>query len=258
LFVVRCDGAGRVVWTQRIAMSGPHEGTIADLGIGTDQKGQVTTWGRFWGTLLTADSPTRAEPFEQARFVLRFDAQGALCWARKLAACRGDDARISVLGSGRVIVAERAAPLTDEPPNSRTLSRLPTMRDLVISILGDTQGDVLREVRYTGGPHTIISRAVVAPTGTHGFVCGGYFNGEIYVSSKQSIRSGNEEWMFLGDAKTWWRAFRGTSIQGGLRVLGDASGAKIVCGWFGGTIEIGCGGLTSTEGAGLFVARFGT
>lgn len=251
LFVVRCDVAGRVLWTQRITMSHPHEGEITDLRIGVDRKGHLTAWGQFCGSLNNADGPLCAEPSEQARFVVRFDSHGPIRWARKKTGYQSDGMALAVLGSGCVVVAERAAALTDSHPNRAT------SRDLLVSVLSAADGALFHEARYTGGPHTVIGRAVVAPTGDKGFVCGGYFNGEIYTGSKQSIKSGSEEWLFLGGSKTWWRAFRGVALQGGLRVCGDASGAKIVAGWFAGTIDVG-GRLTSTDRAGLFVARFAT
>lgn len=98
------DSQGRHLWSHSLGGADDNMG----LDITTDQAGNVTLSGVFWGTIQIGDKTlTSSDPDSGDVFIAHYDPQGRLLWSRRVGGKSYNNfARISSRGlSGRILLA---------------------------------------------------------------------------------------------------------------------------------------------------------
>ncbi|MFT3766091.1 MAG: hypothetical protein QM820_11335 [Minicystis sp.] len=251
-----CEGGQCVdyyVWAKRFGDSNSQWGdAVAVDGLGnTFLAGQVKGTVNFGGATLTAPAP-------KAITLAKFDSTGAHIWSKVFTGGQlNHTSGMTTDFTGRVLLTGTAANGSDF--GGGPLTGAATASNFFVAKL-DTGGNHLWSRLFSSGN----GKAIATSSAGEFFVLGELFSSTVDFGCGNLPSSGAAALgvaKFSGASNTclWSKRFGGTTTTSshGAGIAVDASGNTIVAGMFSGSIDFGCGGLSSaTNGTGsAFVAK---
>ncbi|MFO0589889.1 MAG: hypothetical protein U0441_20275 [Polyangiaceae bacterium] len=244
---VRLASDGAIAWDYSWPITAGH---ADDPHVGVDESGAALLWGTFRGSLALHDG-VRAESASEARYFVRIEPDGRLCWAYPLPAYSLTPHAIGVARDGEIAHVFMVPAVHTKGPRAAPL--------LVVRCI-DTDGKPRSLVRGQLDRHGAISSLCVAPGGRDGFTLAGYFSGVLQLgdTTLQSVTPASEA-VFIAhvnpNGAVTGRAFQGPQLQAGLSVHASTPGSVVVGGWLCGSMVLGDHTVTSPAAqAALFLA----
>jgi|GEM_PF-1407407 len=199
-FLARYDGAGAAQWVQQIG------GVLDDRanGVAVDSAGNAYVVGEFAGTTQLPGVSLSTGVSDQNAFIARFDATGALNWARQAGGTLPDSARAVTVDAGdRVFVAGYFSGAATF--GSETIVSVGNTYDAFLTRL-DTNGN-FAFAQQAGGSDLGGDLALgVAADAAGNAILAGYFNGASALGGASPESAGGEDIFvarfnaFTGDA----------------------------------------------------------
>ncbi|MFO0586062.1 MAG: hypothetical protein U0441_00915 [Polyangiaceae bacterium] len=244
---VRLASDGALTWDYSWPIA---SGQVDEPHVGVDESGAALLWGTFRGSLALHDG-VRAESASEARYLVRVDADGRLCWAYPLRAYSLAPHALGVTRGGEIAHAFMVPAVHTKGPKAAPL--------LVVRCI-DVDGKPSSLVRGQLDRHSAISSLCIAPGAQDGFTLAGYFSGVLQLgdTTLQSVTLASEA-VFVAhvdkSGAVTGRAFQGPQLQAGLSVHASTPGTVVVGGWLCGSMVLGDHTVTSpADQAALFLA----
>ncbi|MFO0591866.1 MAG: hypothetical protein U0441_30240 [Polyangiaceae bacterium] len=244
---VRLASDGAITWDYSWPITSGH---VDDPRVGVDESGAALLWGTFRGSLVLHDG-VRAESTSEARYLVRVDADGRLCWAYPLRAYSLAAHAIGITRGGEIAHAFTVPAVHEKGPKATPL--------LVVRCI-DKDVKPRSLVRGQLDRHGAISSLCFAPGMREGFTLAGYFAGVLQLgdTTLQSVTPASEA-VFVAHVDTsgavTGRAFQGPQLQAGLSTHASTPGAVVVGGWLCGSMVLGEHTVSSpSDQAALFLA----
>ncbi|MCK5795967.1 MAG: PQQ-binding-like beta-propeller repeat protein [Deltaproteobacteria bacterium] len=154
--VAQFDSQGRHLWSHSLGSADDNMG----LDITTDQAGNVTLSGVFWGTIQIGDKTlTSSDPDFGDVFIAHYDTKGQLLWSRRVG---GKDynhfARISSDGSGPILLAGKFKGMMDFD-GTHPITSVGQYTNMFLAEYGN-DGTLLWRKAYAGTSHVGAWRAI--------------------------------------------------------------------------------------------------
>ena len=267
-FAARYDASGAFVWGRVVGSERNDDLTdvAADGAGGLVAVGRFRAGGDFDGDGapdLTAQGTSDSSAGNDA-FVVRYDASGAIAWARSISGPNNDTATgVTVDEEGRVTVTGSFRFDTDFDNDGTPDATAPASTAYVAQYEPDGALRWVYVVPVGGGS---VTPRGVAPDGTGGaFVTGRYdgspdFDGDGAPDASAAV--GAHLFVLRLDASgevVWVASADGDNFSDGYRAAPDGAGGAYVAGSFSGTVDFDGDGTNETASAGsrdAFLARF--
>ena len=270
IFVAKYDASGTLVWAKHAG--GPYRTAIdAGFGISVDGAGNVYVTGQFVNSATfgpgEANQTTLIGTFEEI-FVAKYDASGALVWAKR-AGGSGVDASfgLAVDGAGNVYVTgqfENSATFGAGEANQTTLSG--TSAEIFVAKY-DASGALVWAKR-AGGPFGGDEGHGIAVDGAGNSYVAGYFDDSATFGAgeaNQTTLSGSNTETFIAKydasgALVWAKRAGGSGGDASFGLAVDGTGNSYVTGFFFESATFGPGEANQTTLTGafeqIFVAKY--
>ena len=250
VFVAKYDASGSVLWAKKAG------GTLLDQGrsIALDSNGNTYVTGWFTGT-ASFGGKTLTSSEDDDIFVAKYDASGAVLWAKKAGGTNSEAGRsIAVDGSGNAYVA---GGFEDTASFGGTTLTSSGQIDIFVAKY-DASGNVLW-AKKAGG--TSFDNGVdIALDGNGNTYVTGSFRGTASFGGTTLTSSGIDD-IFVAKYHAsgnvlWAKKAGGISSDKGSGIAVDGSGNAYVTGLFWDTASFGGSSLTSSGQTDIFVVNY--
>lgn len=245
---LRVSKAGSIEWEYAF----PVQGWAVDPHVGVDDHGGAVLWGTFQG-VVSFPPTVEASSRVQARYVARVEADGRVSWANVHRAEQGSPHAITVGRDGGIALATVVQSPTRTGPEAR--------RTLALVRLS-AEGALLKVVRGSCDPTTMIPALCLAPLAGGKVALAGYLSGALHFGNR-TLRSPTQatEAVFVACAdeagEVSAAVFAVPQLCGGLSVHGAGDGGALIAGWICGAVTLGSHRIASPrDRAVLFLAKF--
>lgn len=242
-FVAKLDIDGHPLWAQQIG----GEGSQTILAIAVDGTGSVIVTGSFSGTLTVAGQPFVADQVDS--FVVKLSPQGDLVWVRTVAGTKTQTVRsVAVDAAGNIVVAGFFDGTADFDG-----SMVPSAGNLDAFVAKLDPNGALVWARTYGDAAEQRATAVGVDASASVFLAG-HFLGKIDLGDGPSPPASSNSAFVVkigpdGNA-LWGRTFATALASGKVSSLAvQSAGSVVIGGEISGTLDFGCGPVTSSENA---------
>jgi len=254
VFVVKYDSNGNVVWARRAG------GSTADCGSGitVDAAGNILVTGWFNSSSITFGSTTLNNSAARNHFVVKYDANGNVLWAKKAGP------------SGSTVGSTASAITTDAANNVYITGSYDATFTYGTNTLTNMGGSDLFFAKYdqsgnliwaktAGGTGNEYPSSIYSDASGNTCVTGQYNATFIYGTSTLTCAGNKDLFLSKYDALgnlIWVRNYGGTGDDTGVGVGIDGSGNVFVGGYFNNTIVVGTNTLTSAGSYDVLFMKF--
>ena len=248
-FVAKLDAAGATLWARRFGDGANQDGRAVAI----DASGNVAITGLFGGTIDFGGGALTSAGGSDV-FVAKLDAAGEHLWSMGFGNNSNQyGSAVAFAPGGDVVIAGAYAGSIDFGGGTFTSAG---GSDAFLAVFGS--GGVYKWSKSFGNnANQSAAGVVVQPSGN--IVVAGSFEGQIDLGSGQLATAGLAD-VFVGSFGAagnalWSKRFGSAGQQYAFAVATAADGKLALTGSFAGTIDFGCGPLTSAGGNDLFVAH---
>ncbi len=231
-FLLRLTPDGDLAWARRLG------GKLGDAGMRVAAGSQGETWvaGSFQGSTELFDSAGKTDAF-----LARFDAAGALTWARRIGGFKDDDARGVAAGrNGEVWVAGNFEETAGIGPGGGSLALQSAGKSDIFVLRLDAAGTLVSSGRIGGPQEESLGSASAAGSG--GLALTGRFAGTVDFDSgpgsfSRAAAGGGDAFVMRLEGTgrlAWAQQLGGNGSDQGVAVAGNREGTVVATGHLGG------------------------
>ncbi len=250
VFVAKYDAEGAFQWARGVGGAGGDSG----YGVAADGSGNVVVTGIFTGSAVFGVT-TLTSAGGSDIFVLRYNADGEVQWARAAGGASGDVARaVAFDGFGNVVVTG-----TFQSSATFGVATLTSAGGIDVFVAEYNAAGTLLWARSDGGAGDEDVYGVAADGSGNIAVTGTFQGSTTFGATTLTSAGGSDAFVARYDAlgnPVWARSAGGAGSESGSGVAIDKSGNVVVTGYFGGTATFGGTTLTSAGAYDVFVARY--
>ncbi len=257
VFVVKYDPDGNVLWARS---GGGTGGTPRDVGnaIAVDASGNVYACGYFRSQNMAFGTATLTGVGQADAFIVKYDANGDVLWARSEAGAGGDFfTALDVDAGGNIYVAghyySNSITIGDT-----TLTNTNNNYELFMAKY-DTDGNPLwaRGASGNGNDESI----GLATDGSGNVIVTGLFEAFPLTFGSATLPNGGSRDIFIVKYSTlgdflWATSAGGTYAEESGAIATDASGSVYLTGLFGSSISFGSIAINGTLSSNVFIAKY--
>ncbi len=260
IFVAAYDSTLGHSWDNRFGDASAQNGNSVSV----DSGGYIAVVGDLIGnTTFTPNLTLSSNGTATDAFVARFDANGALGWAKVFGDTMAQSARsVATDEAGNVYITGVFAGTINFGPDATTLLTSKSGNDIFIAKLDSTGAHVWSHAYgdATGSAQAQTARAVAVDAMGNSFVVGDYAGTMDFGDGTPIMAKGGTDLFLAAFDPTgvllWKRSMGGTSNETAAGIALDPSGNPVITGTAAGKPDFGTGMVTVTGTSDAYVAKY--